>query len=73
MKYKDIPVWSIILSFFFIFASCRDEMAGKGGVLEVEEGIPGTLTLSVTSGNPALHVVTRKRNISHRSMSLFWI
>ena len=53
MKYKDIPVWSIILSFFFIFASCRDEMAGKGGVLEVEEGIPGTLTLSVTSGNPA--------------------
>ena len=58
MKYKDIPVWSIILSFFFSFASCRDEMAGKGGVLEVEEGIPGTLTLSVTSGNPALHVVT---------------
>lgn len=73
MKYKDIPVWSIILSFFFIFASCRDEMAGKGGVLEVEEGIPGTLTLSVTSGNPALHVVTRASEEEEKHISSLYV
>lgn len=58
MKHKNIPVWSIILPFFFLFLSCRDEMAGNGNILKVEEGIPGTLTLSVTSGDPTLHVVT---------------
>ena len=73
MKYKDIPVWSIILSFFFIFASCRDEMAGKSGVLEVEEGIPGTLTLSVTSGNPALHVVTRASEEEEKHISSLYV
>ena len=48
-------------------------MAGKGGVLEVEEGIPGTLTLSVTSGNPALHVVTRASEEEEKHISSLYV
>lgn len=73
MKHKNIPVWSIILPFFFLFLSCRDEMAGNGNILKVEEGIPGTLTLSVTSGDPTLHVVTRASEEEEKYISSLYV
>lgn len=73
MKHRNISVWSITLSFFFLLVSCRDEMAGKGGILEVEEGVPGTLTLSVTSGDPALHVVTRASEEEEKYISSLYV
>lgn len=74
MKHKNISVWSILLPLLFLLVSCRDEMPGKGGVsLEVEEGIPGILTLSVSSGNPALHVVTRATEEEEKHISSLYV
>lgn len=74
MKHKNISVWSILLPLLFLLISCRDEMSGNGGVsLEVEEGIPGILTLSVSSGNPALHVVTRATEEEEKHISSLYV
>ena len=45
----------------------------KVGVLEVEEGIPGTLTLSVTSGNPPRNVVTRASEEEEKHISSLYV
>lgn len=73
MKQMNITGWSILLPFFFLLISCHDEMVGNGGILKVEEGIPGMLTLSVGTGDPALHVVTRVSSEEEKNISSLYV
>lgn len=72
MKYCNTYIFSIILPLFFLL-SCNDEKMGYGGKLVVEEGIPGTLSLTVGTDQPALHVVTRSSTENEKTISSLYV
>lgn len=75
MKYSNIPILSVLLPCLFFFVSCRDDMLGHGAgmSIEVEEGIPGILTLSVGSDEPVSHVVTRATEKEEKNISSLYV
>lgn len=76
MKYSNTYTITItiILSFFFFLFSCSDEKMGYGdGTLVVEEGIPGTFSLTVGTDQPALHVVTRSATEDEKTISSLYV
>lgn len=75
MKYNTIYLLTMFLPYLFFFVSCRDEMweKGSGVSIEVEEGIPGILTLSVGSDEAVLHVVTRATEKEEKNISSLYV
>ncbi len=75
MKYSNIHIFSILLPCFFFFVSCHDDLFGHGAgsTIEIEEGIPGIVTLSVGTDEPVSHVVTRATEKEEKSISSLYV
>lgn len=75
MKNSNIHILSVLLSCFFFFVSCRDDMLGHGAgtSIEVEEGIPGMLTVPVGSDEPVSYVVTRATEEEEKNISSLYV
>ncbi|MCD7850132.1 MAG: fimbrial protein [Parabacteroides sp.] len=74
MKYCNSYILSVLLPLLLLTASCRDDMPEGGGApLQVEEGIPGTLTLSVSTDDGASHVVTRATREEEQTISSLYV